>query len=85
MTTSVDVEGISSGMEKFKAKKVLYAKWIDCTDEDKKQANRLLYKVARAKVKLAVTIVKKTTFERLYIELGDKGKDKKFYRLEKVR
>ncbi|KAG5591887.1 hypothetical protein H5410_042401 [Solanum commersonii] len=62
MTTSVDVEGIGGGMEKFKAKKVLYAK---------------------ANVKLAVTTVKKTTFERLYIELRDKGKDKKFYGLEK--
>lgn len=37
------------------------------------------------KARLAITTLKTTTFEGLYVELGDKCGDKKLYRLAKAR
>lgn len=39
------------------------------------------YKTAKKEAKLAVSAAKITTFKCFYVELGDKGKDKKLYRI----
>lgn len=41
--------------------------------------------MAKTEAKFAVTTEKMTSFKRLHIKLGDKGRDKKLYRLTKVR
>lgn len=53
-------------------------------DEEEKQANSESYKVTKIEAKLIVTITKLTLL-RLYVELRDEGRDKKLYRLTKVR
>ena len=54
-------------------------------DENKEHANGEIYEVARTEAKLVVTAAKTVAFERLYIELGDIGGDKKMYMLAKAR
>lgn len=49
------------------------------------QTNWEWYKVAKKKAMCAMTTAQMTTFERLYLELEDKGEDKKLYRLAKAR
>lgn len=44
-----------------------------------------MYKVVRKKAELVVTAAEMAAFECLYVELGDKGKEKKLYRLTKAR
>lgn len=60
---------------KFEARKATYLKLVESNDEDEKRANKKWYKSA----KLVIT----TTFERLYKQFGDQGRDKNLYILAK--
>ncbi|XP_070017516.1 uncharacterized protein [Nicotiana sylvestris] len=70
---------------KLEAKKVAYLKLVGSTGDEEMRANIERYKVARKEAKVAVTEVKTAAYARPYGRLGNKGREKKLFRLAKAR
>lgn len=67
----------------MEVKKVAYTKWLKCVNEDENRRLKDMHKTAKIEAKLAITSTKMAAFECLYAEIGNKGEDKRLYRLAK--
>ncbi|XP_075074560.1 uncharacterized protein LOC142162143 [Nicotiana tabacum] len=68
---------------KVEANKAAYLQLVGSTSEEERRANSERYKVARKEAKMAV-MTKTATFPCLYEDLGNKGGEKKLFRLSKT-
>ncbi|XP_075074742.1 uncharacterized protein LOC142162303 [Nicotiana tabacum] len=70
---------------KVEAKKATYLKLVGSIGEEEMRACMERYKVARKEAKLSVTEAKTAAYSRMYEELGEEGREKKLFRLSKLR
>ncbi|XP_070006787.1 uncharacterized protein [Nicotiana sylvestris] len=70
---------------KMEAKKEAYRTLVESIGKEERRACMERYKVARKEEKLEVTKAKTTAYSRMYEELGEKGGEKKLFRLANLR
>ncbi|XP_070055073.1 uncharacterized protein [Nicotiana tomentosiformis] len=70
---------------KMEAKKVAYLKLLGSIDEEERRACMERYKTPRNEAKLVVTEAKTAAYGCTYEELGKKGREKKLFRLAKLK